>query len=146
MARWLVWALDLALIANGAVMLALPAWWYGIVPGVADTGPFNPHFIRDIGAAYVVAGGGLVWFLLDQAARPAALLGCAFLSLHALIHLWDWAAGRESLLHLARDVPTVIVPGLLIFPLARRRTSTSRENRYAELADAAADRRLRTGL
>ncbi len=146
MARRLVWALDLVLIANGAVMLALPAWWYEIVPGVADTGPFNPHFIRDIGAAYVVAGGGLVWFLLDRAARPAALLGCAFLSLHALIHLWDWAAGRESLVHLLRDVPTVIVPGLLIFSLARRVTSTSRENRYAEPADAAADRRLRTGL
>lgn len=142
MARRLIWALDLALVVNGAAMLALPAWWYAVVPGVGDTGPFNPHFVRDIGAAYVAAGGGLAWFLLDRAARPAALIGCAFLSLHALIHVWDGAAGRESLPHLLIDIPTVIVPGLLIFRVARRRTSTSKETRYAELADAAADRRL----
>lgn len=146
MARRFTWVLALALIVNGIVMLALPAWWYSFVPGVTETGPFNPHFVRDIGGAYVAAGGGLGWFLLDRAARPAALVGCAFLSLHALIHLWDGAAGRESLVQLLRDVPTVIVPGLVILGLARRRTSTSEEKRYAELADAAADRRLRTGL
>jgi uncharacterized protein YjeT (DUF2065 family) len=146
MLRRLVWALDLVLIVNGIVMLALPAWWYGAVPGVADTGPFNPHFVRDIGAAYLAAGGGLGWFLLQPAARPAAVAGAAFLSLHALIHLWDWAAGRESLVHLLRDVPAVIVPGLLILWLVRPHPSTPEENRYAELADAAADRRLRKGL
>jgi uncharacterized protein YjeT (DUF2065 family) len=146
MARLLVWAVDLALIVNGVVMLALPAWWYSVVPGVADTGPFNPHFVRDIGAAYVVAGAGLAWFLHDHRARPAAVVGCAFLSLHALIHVWDWAAGRENLVHLLRDGPAVIVPGLLILGVARRRTSPSKEKRYAELADAAADRRVRTGL
>jgi uncharacterized protein YjeT (DUF2065 family) len=141
MARRLVLALALALIVNGIIMLALPAWWYGLVPGVADTGPFNPHFVRDIGAAYVAACGGLAWFLLEPRARPAALVGCAFLSLHALIHLWDWAAGRESLSHLLVDVPTVIVPGLLILGLVRR-GSLLEEKHYAELADAAADRRL----
>jgi hypothetical protein len=139
-ARRLVLVLALALIANGIVMLALPAWWYGIVPGVADTGPLNPHFVRDIGAAYVAACGGLAWFLLEPRARPAALVGCAFLSLHALIHLCDWAAGRESFAHLLADVPTVLVPGLLILGLMRRSPLTEKD--YAELADAAPDRRL----
>jgi hypothetical protein len=142
MRRGLIWAFDLALIANGAAMLAAPAWWYGAVPGVADTGPLNLHFVRDIGAAYLVAGGGLVWFLLDRRARPAALAGCLFLTLHALAHLWDWAAGRESLGHLAADIPTVILPGLLIFRLAPRPSPSVKEKVYAEMADAAADRRL----
>lgn len=145
MSRALLWLIALALIANGAVMLALPAWWYGVVPGVADTGPLNPHFVRDTGAAYVVAGGEAVWFLLDRRARPAALAGAGFRTLHALIHLWDAAAGRESLLQLARDLPPVLVPGPLLFVLLLRSPS-NQENRHAEMADAAADRRLRTGL
>ncbi len=142
MARRLIWVLALALAANGLLMLAAPVPWYGMVPGVAETGPFNAHFIRDIGAAYLVAGGGLVAFLLDRRARPAALAAGAFLTLHALVHLWDAAAGRESLVQLAVDFPTVIAPGPLLFLLLRRRPTSNQEKRYAEMADAAADRRL----
>src|SRR5262249_36111916 len=50
--------LGLGLAANGLTMLAVPVNWYAMVPGVADTGPFNPHFVRDIGVAYVVADAG----------------------------------------------------------------------------------------
>jgi hypothetical protein len=142
MARTIIWALALALAANGGFMLAAPAPWYAMIPGVADTGPLNAHFIRDIGAAYLVAGGGLSAFLLDRRARPAALAACVFLSLHALVHLWDAAEGRESLVHLARDLPMVIAPGPLLFLLLRRHPTSNQETRYAEMADAAADRRL----
>jgi len=142
MARLLIWALALGLAANGLLMLAAPVPWYGLVPGVAESGPLNAHFIRDIGAAYLVAGGGVVAFLFDRRARPAALAACAFLALHALVHLWDAAAGRESLVQLARDLPLVIVPGPLLFLLLRRRPKSNKETRYAEMADASADRRL----
>ena len=142
----LIWMLDLALIANGAFMLATPETWYAVVPSVADTGPFNAHFVRDIGGAYLVAGGGLLWFCVDKRARPAALAGAAFLALHALVHLWDAAAGRESLIHFLEDVPVVILPSLLIFRLARPRSRLHKEDDHAEMADAAVDRRLRTGL
>jgi hypothetical protein len=66
----IAWALGLGLGANGLAMLCLPAHWYAAVPGVADTGPFNPHFIRDIGLAYVVAATTLVWFALDRTPPP----------------------------------------------------------------------------
>src|SRR5215831_10035016 len=56
------WVLELGLAANGLAMLEVPANWYAMVPGVVDTGPFNVHFVRDIGIAYVVAGAALVWF------------------------------------------------------------------------------------
>jgi uncharacterized protein YjeT (DUF2065 family) len=79
------WIVGLGLAANGLTMLAFPDAWYDLVPGVPQTGPFNPHFVRDIGAAYLVAGATLVWFAIDRAARPAALAGAAFLT-HPCTH------------------------------------------------------------
>ncbi|MEO8115730.1 MAG: hypothetical protein ABI655_15180, partial [Phenylobacterium sp.] len=57
MTRIIAGALGLLLAANGLYMLFAPAPWYGAVPGVPSTGPFNPHFVRDIGAAYLTAAG-----------------------------------------------------------------------------------------
>ena len=34
----------------------------GRVPGGTATGPYNPHFVRDIGAAYLMAGASLAAF------------------------------------------------------------------------------------
>ncbi len=51
----------IGLAANGLVMLGVPAAWYAAVPGVAATGPFNAHFIRDIGIAYLLCGAALTW-------------------------------------------------------------------------------------
>ena len=146
MRRALIWAVDLAFVANGLLMLVAPAAWYGFIPGVADTGPFNPHFVRDIGCAYLVAGGGLFWFALDGRARPAAVIAAAFLTLHALVHLWDWAVDRESLTQLVIDAPTVLVPGAFIFKIARGGSTFFKERTYDQMAAAAAPRRVRTEL
>ena len=43
-------------LANGLYMLAAPAGWYLAVPGITATGPFNQHFIRDIGLIFVLMG------------------------------------------------------------------------------------------
>lgn len=112
------WIVGLAMAANGVVMLAIPATWYGLVPGVADSGPLNVHFVRDIGCAYLVSGGSLIWLGCAAAAWPAALAGAAFLAAHALVHLSDAAAGRESLGHLMRDLPSVFAPAVLAVWLA----------------------------
>jgi len=112
----LAWIVGIGLAVNGLTMLAAPLAWYGAVPGVPDTGPFNPHFVRDIGCAYEVAGAALIWFAAIPAARPAAQAGAAFLALHALVHLWDFAARREPLHHLLADLPTVfLAPALAIW-------------------------------
>src|SRR5580693_7603432 len=84
---------------NGVVMLAAGRWWYGAVPGVTETGPFNAHFVKDIGAAYVVVGVAFGW-LAARPSRPA--LGAAgaaalFLVLHAGVHLADAAANPVGL-------------------------------------------------
>ena len=112
-ARLFCGLLGLGLVANGLIMLAVPGLWYAHVPGVVDTGPFNGHFIRDIGAADLVCGAALVWFAMRPAARPAAQIGAAFLAVHALIHLLNTAAGRAAVEQLLVDVPTVLLPPAL---------------------------------
>lgn len=120
----LIWnAIGISLAANGLFMLFAPLAWYGFVPGVVETGPFNPHFVRDIGCAYIVAGGGLLWLLRDQRAWPAAMASGAFLALHAATHVWDFALGRIELAHFASDLVLVVLPAVLVLSIAwRRRT------------------------
>ncbi len=95
MRKTLAWVLGAALAANGLFMLGDPAGWYAAIPGVTMTGPLNPHLVRDVGCAYLMAGAALAALVVDARARPAALAGAAFLALHAFVHLWDLASGRE---------------------------------------------------
>lgn len=138
------WILGLGLAANGLVMLAAPADWYAIVPGVAETGPYNPHFVRDIGVAYVVAGGALAWFAARSAGRPAAIAAAAFLALHAVVHLWDAAFGREHLQQLLVDLPTVFLPPALAiwiaWPSVSRASKSTKETTHDQMAHATMDR------
>ena len=110
--------LGLALSANGLWMLFAPAAWYQAVPGVAETGPANAHFIRDIGCAFLVAALALLWLARSRRAWPAALAGGAFLALHALVHVWDTLAGREHPHRLLAELPTVFLPAILVLWLA----------------------------
>ncbi len=43
-------------VTNGLMMLFAGPFWFESVPGAAETGPFNPHFLQDVGAAFLVAG------------------------------------------------------------------------------------------
>lgn len=89
--RLLLALTGLAHILNGVFMLAAPAQWYATVPGVVLTGPFNPHFVLDIGMAFLASGAGLL--LGARPGRSAAMLACAGAAwpvLHALIHVEGW--------------------------------------------------------
>ena len=59
--------LAIAMLANGGTMLIAPVSWYGFVPGVVDTRPFNQHLIRDVGLSYVAVG---LAFLTGQGFAP----------------------------------------------------------------------------
>ena len=138
----LAFILGIGLAANGLIMLGAPADWYAMVPGVPETGPFNAHFVRDIGAAYLVAGATLTYFAFERAARPAALAGAAFLALHALVHLWDAAAGREHAHALLVDLPSVFLPPALALLIAWPRPNSNKENHHDQMVPAATNRRL----
>jgi|SRR5579862_1323475 len=118
MRRGLILLLGLGLFANGSWMLVLPESWYDLVPGVINTGPANLHFIRDIGCAYLMAGGSLLWMCKSPRAWPAAFAGGMFLALHALVHVWDTISGREQLHQMMRDMPAVVLPAIAVLWLA----------------------------
>ena len=80
MSRILAGGLALVLGINALAMLFGSFWWYNAVPGVTATGAYNPHFVRDIGAAFLVAAGGLGWFAWRPVQGwPALAAAAAFL-------------------------------------------------------------------
>lgn len=96
--------LALVLAGNALAMLFNGLAWYGAVPGVTSTGPYNAHFIRDIGAAYLVAALGLAWFAWrPREGWPALAAGAAFLTFHAAIHVYDATCGSTPLADVQRD-------------------------------------------
>jgi hypothetical protein len=111
------------LAANGLFMLGWPADWYGTVPGVTERGPFNGHFIRDIGIVFVIAGASAAWTAWRPSAWPAAMAGAVFLCAHALVHLIEAASGHVGHAIAAAELPPIIVSALLALWIAwpRRR-------------------------
>jgi hypothetical protein len=107
-------ALGGAAIANGIYMLVAPESWYFAVPGVITTGPFNQHFVRDIGLVFLFLGAA---FLLGAVRAEARVVSWAaasiWLSGHALFHFWEMAAGICGPSALARDFPAVTLPALI---------------------------------
>jgi len=114
-------------LGNGLWMLADPYGWYiGLPAAVPDFGPYNEHFVRDIGCTFTTLGA----LLLSSAAMPAmglfALVATTLFSgMHALVHVFDTARGFVAPAHWAIDLPGVYAPTLLLLGLtvayARRR-------------------------
>lgn len=106
--------LGVVCVANGVVMLVSPMGWYFAVPGVTDTGPFNQHFLRDIGLVFVFVG---IAYLLG-AARPRyrVVLWAAptfWMVAHALFHVWEVAVGICEPSVLVRDFYGVSLPAII---------------------------------
>lgn len=106
--------LALILGANGLAMLFAGHWWYGAVPGVTETGPYNPHFVKDIGAAYLVAALAFAWRVArDAAGQGAVIAGAGFLAVHAAIHVVDELCGSNPVGEFSRDFAGVFLPAIL---------------------------------
>jgi hypothetical protein len=111
--------LGIGLFANGLFMLADPANWYFAVPGVTTTGPFNQHFLRDIGLIFLLVGGAFVWGARRPAMRVTLWSASAlWLAGHALFHVWEVAVGICGPDALARDFPDVSLPAIIAAALA----------------------------
>jgi hypothetical protein len=145
MRRVLAVILGIGLGLNALWMLAVPAAWYAAVPGVTQTGPFNPHFVRDIGAAYLVTAAALIWFAASPKAQSAVQAGAAFLTLHALVHLWDAVAGREHA-HQLIDLATVFLPSVLAIWIAWPAHQRCRGETHDQMVVATKDRGVRAGV
>jgi hypothetical protein len=114
---------------DGLWMLAAPAAWYATIPGVAETGPFNLHFITDIALAFVASGAGLILGAGKAAwAGSMAVAGATWPALHALFHVWIWLSmGFPRALPVAlSEVLGVVVIGALGAALAWLRINQER--------------------
>lgn len=79
------------------------------MPGAADAGPFNPRFVQDVGAAYLIGGLALAARAWRGRYWPAALTGSGFFALHALVHVM--AMGRSQTM--AFELALVVLPAAL---------------------------------
>lgn len=126
MRKALTWTVAVILGINGLAMLLLPDTWYQLVPSVPPTGPFNPHFVRDIGLAYLICSWALIWFVLDPLRGAAAAIAAAVLQIaHSFLHVWDLLAGRTTLNFFLQDCVLVILPAVLMLWLAWPRADAS---------------------
>ena len=129
---WIILVVGLGSIANALWMLAGPMHWYTDLPAaVPDTGPFNPHFVRDIGCAFLTSGVALVWAFFSPRFRlPLVSVGALFLFAHALLHAYDTLSGALGHNHWLLDLPGVYLPGVLL-PLIALRLARSDAKRSA---------------
>lgn len=101
---------------NAFWMLASPMHWYLNLPAsVPDFGPMNEHFIRDLGAMFLVFGAILIWSALKPGMRKFALgTNFAWYSVHSIVHLFDTFRGLVAMEHLLIDLPLVYIPTCIL--------------------------------
>ena len=123
---------------NGILMIIAPEFWYQITPGASETGPYNVHFIRDIGIAFVAAGIGL-WLGVSQfkgASFATAVIALLFIAGHGLLHLFEMITMAASIEEVLRDFVLVIMPVLVaivcLVKLDRRSITHKHSGRVTE--------------
>lgn len=110
MPRTLLLAIGALWLATALIILAAPLAFYRLVPGLAETGPLNPHLLNDVGLAFLASGGlTLAGALRRQRALAAA--GAAWPFLHALFHVDIWVSrGFAADLISVSDALVVLAP------------------------------------
>ena len=113
---WILAIIGTAMIANALWMLMGPMHWYTELPAaVPDTGPFNPHFVRDIGCAFLTCGVGLIWASRSMRYRfPLIAMATFFLLTHALLHVYDTMVGNLPSTHWELDFAGVYLPAMIL--------------------------------
>ncbi len=84
--RW-VFAAWFAFLA--VAMFFVPKLWYQSTPGVPEMGPFNMHFVMDIGLVFFVSAVCLGYGALSKN-QTAMICGALWPALHATFHIYIW--------------------------------------------------------
>src|SRR5579863_2449601 len=127
---WIIAAMD---IINGIEMFFTPnAWFFRLVPGVPETGPFNAHLVIDGGTFFLAVGIGLVAAALNPRRNAIAVVIAAVAGiLHSILHLYSHAAGLLSSKHIVTEVLGIYTPAIVLIVIAVSLYSQSDESRAA---------------
>lgn len=106
-------------LGNAAWMLATPLGWYTTLPaGVPDFGPLNEHFVRDLGAMFLVSGAALFYSALQRSWRKVVVAcNLGWYAVHSLVHVYDTLRGAVGKVHFVIDLPLVYVPTIILFAI-----------------------------
>ncbi len=120
--RWIVpvlWILAALDIINGIEMFFFPdAWFFKLVPGVPETGPFNMHLVMDGGTFFLAVGVGLVAAALNPHRNAIAVVVAAIAGvMHSILHLYSHAAGLLSIEHLTTEVLGIYIPAIVLIAI-----------------------------
>jgi predicted anti-sigma-YlaC factor YlaD len=121
--RWI--AVILALfgfmnLINGIAMFFFPhAWFFTLVPGVPETGPFNAHLVADGGTFSLALAVGLAFAAYDPRRNAVAVVIAAVAGvMHSALHIYSHEAGLLSLSHLSTEIYGIFVPTIILCVLA----------------------------
>ena len=138
--RWIppvLWVLAvLGLITAFAQLFAPRAWFFTLVPGVTETGPFNAHLVQDAGTFNLAIGLGLIAAARNPVRYAiAVVIAATAASAHALLHVYAHAAGLLSDAHLAVELLGILAPAVLLtaaaIVLIRRDSASGAAHRAA---------------
>ena len=117
--RWIIpvlWILAALDIVNGIEMFFFPsAWFFKLVPGVPETGPYNMHLVMDGGTFFLAVGVGLVAAALNPRRNAIAVVVAAVAGvMHSALHIYSHATGLLSTEHLMTEVLGIYIPAILL--------------------------------
>jgi hypothetical protein len=111
-------------LAFGIVMMLAPGWFFDHV------GPYgidNHHYIGDLGAFYIAAGGGLLVSVRRRSWRaPLLYVSAAWYGLHAVNHLFDIGENNRSDSRGIADTVSIAIGALALAYMARAAYSAER--------------------
>jgi hypothetical protein len=121
--RWMkivLWVLGAVGLFNGIAMFFAPSiWFFKMVPGVPETGPFNAHLVADSGTFFIAVGVGLLIAGFNPHRHVAVVVVAAVANLfHSILHLHSHEAGLLSLDHLGTEVFGIYLPTLILIAIA----------------------------
>jgi hypothetical protein len=108
-------------VAAGVAIFVAPRHFHELTPGVSLFGPYNAHFVRDVGLVYLASGAVGLWGL-----RCGSLSLCRaatlWSALHAVFHVHVWIErGQPFDAIFLFDLCAVIAPPFVVLALCGRR-------------------------
>jgi len=120
MIRLLIWAFVAFYLLTGVYIAVLPHEFYLNAPGAQATGPYNMHFIRDVGFAFL-SSSAAIGYGIYSGVKPVMVFGSLWLLIHGIFHLTLWTIrGMQFDSAAMIDMMVVSIPAVATFALCAR--------------------------